>query len=73
MSIDFVTTREAVERIKDLISKEVTGPVFDHHVADALGIAYGSLRISIVKNRMPVKNIALFCFSRNIIINDVVF
>jgi len=69
----FVPTRESVERIKDIISEDIEGCVFDYHVADALGIDYGALRIAISKDNTPIKEIASFCYYKKITINDLLF
>lgn len=69
----FVSTRESVERIKDIISQDIQGCIFDYHVADALKMDYVTLRIAISKNRNPVEEIAMFCYSKNLIVNDFIF
>lgn len=46
----FVSTRECVDRIKDIICEDIQGCIYDHHVADALNMDYGTLRIAICNN-----------------------
>ena len=72
MSI-FISTRESVERIKDIISPDIQGCIYNHHVADALNMDYGALRIAISKDRIPVEEIAKFCHSKKLIVNDFIF
>jgi len=69
----FVSTRESLERIKDIISKDIEGCVFNHHVADVLGMDYGALRIAISKDNMPIREIAKFCYEKELIVNDLLF
>jgi len=70
---EFVECREAIERIKDRISLDIRGKVFDWHVADELNIPYSTLRINIMKNRLPLKEIAKYCYRNKINLNEVVF
>jgi len=70
---EFIECREIAERIKDIMSKDVEGFVFDYMVADELGIPYSTFRFAITKNKPPVKEIALFCYKRKLIINDIIF
>jgi len=70
---NFIETREVIERLKDRLSHEVDGKVFDWHVADELKIPYSTLRIKIMKDKMPVREIVLFCYKRKIDIKSVIF
>ena len=71
---EFTNTREIVERIKDIISKEIDGFVYDYHVAKALNITPNSLRIALKRNKLPdLKQIAIFCYKKNVNINDLIF
>lgn len=45
---EFVETREVIERIKDILSKEIEGKIFDWHIADELNIQYPTLRAMIM-------------------------
>jgi len=69
----FVTTKECVERIKDIISVDIEGCVYDHHVADALGMSYDALRTAKAVDSMPVREIAEFCYCKGLVVNDLVF
>jgi len=69
----FVTTREAVERIKDIISKEIDGFVYDKHVAKKLGMTQAALACKIKRDSLPLKEIALFCYKNSIDIKKIVF
>ena len=70
---EFVETREIVERVKDVLSKDIKGNIFDWHVADELGIPYSTLRVMIMKNRLPLKQVALFCYKRDLSITTMIF
>lgn len=70
---EFVETREVIERIKDIVSGEIDGFIYDYQIADELSIPYSTLRINIMKNRLPLKQIARFCYRRNLQINDIIF
>lgn len=69
----FVSTKESVERIKDIISVDIQGCVYDHHVADALGVEYSALRTAIARDKTPVKEIAEFCYVKGLVVNDLLF
>ena len=69
----FISTKESVERIKDIISKDVEGCVYNHHVADALGVEYSALRTAIARDNTPVKEIAEFCYVKGLVVNDLLF
>lgn len=73
MDKEFVDTREATERLKDILSVEIGSTIFDWHIADELNIPYNSFRMSIMKNRLPLKQIAIFCYKRDIQINTIIF
>ena len=73
MGEEFTECREVVERIKDILSTEIEGFIFDRHVAEELDIPHITMRINIMKNRLPLKQIALFCYKRNIILNELIF
>jgi len=69
----FVTTKECIERIKDIISVDIEGCVYDHHVADALGVEYSALRTAIARDKMPVREVAEFCYCKGLVINELLF
>lgn len=73
MEKEFVECRESVERLKDIISKDINGKVFDWHIADVLNIPYSTLRVNLLKNRMPIKQIAIYCYKEDIQINSIIF
>ena len=73
LEYNHVPFREIVERVKDIISNEVVGKVFDHHVADVLGLEYTSIRIYKVNNYLPLKNIIMFCQSKQISVDWMLF
>jgi len=64
---------EIVERIKDVISFEVNGKVFDKHVAKKLQLSPNTLRVYKVKNIIPYERIAEFCLEHNISFDWLVF
>lgn len=54
---------EIVEKIKDVLSKHITqNRVYDWHVADALGIDASALASMKRRNRVPFKEVLLFCY-----------
>ena len=57
---------DIIELIKDIISPEVDGKVFQHHVADAIGIGYSDLRMMKCQNKIPFEEMVTFCFTKNI-------
>lgn len=71
--IGFVSTKESIERIKDIISVDVEGCVYDYHVADAIGVEYSALRTAIASDKTPIREIALFCYERKLVVNDLLF
>lgn len=62
----YLDTKDMVENIKDIISKEVSGKVFDYHVADTLGMTYDALRMCKASNRIPFEEMVTFCFKKNV-------
>ena len=61
-----ITFAEIVERIKDIVSKEYGRRVFDKDVARELGISPNSLRVYKATNHIPYKNVIIFCISRGV-------
>lgn len=70
---EFLDTREVVERLKDIMSNEIDGIVFDWHVADAIGIPYSTMRVNILKNRLPLKEITIYCYRKEINLYQILF
>jgi len=70
---EFVETREIIERIKDIMSNERDGFIYDKDVAIELQIPNSTLRFAIYKNRIPYMEISKFCYKRKLIINDIIF
>lgn len=63
-----------IEKIKDIISTEVGNrKVLNKDVANALGITPENLSILKKRNKIPFKEIALFCAKRKISINWLLF
>ena len=58
---EFCTTREAIERIKDILSNHIKGRVYDWHVADSLRLSYANLATMKSRDTIPLKEITLFC------------
>ena len=69
---EFAECREVIERVKDILSNEIDGFIFDYMVADELKIPYSTLRFKIVKNKIPLREVAKFCYDRDLIINDLI-
>ena len=70
---EFLDCREVVENIKVVLFKEREGMVYDYHVADVLKIGYSTLRLAISKNKIPLREVALFCYKRNILLDNFIF
>jgi len=71
-NFEHATVSEIVERIKDIISTDVDGYVYDHHVSDALHLKASTLRVYKASNHLPIKNIAIFCVSRDVDIRTLI-
>jgi len=69
----YVDAREVMERIKDIISKDVKGNVYDYHVADTLKIPYSTLRIKIMKDEIPHEKVLDFCCKNELNVNELLF
>jgi len=72
-NFDHVPFLEVVERIKDIISHEVEGRVFDRHVAEALGLSTNTVRIYKSVDYLPLEQIAYFCAVRNVSLDWLIF
>ena len=70
---EFADTREIIERVKDIMSNEKEGYVFDKDVSIELNIPNSTLRFNIYKNKIPYMEISKFCHKRGLIINDLIF
>ena len=73
MSCAFVSTREVVERIKDIISHEVRGFVLDKDVANMLKMSSSALGACISRDALPLRQIVMFCYKREINIREILF
>ena len=73
MDREFVECREVVERLKDIMSNEQEGNVYDYQVADVLKIGYSTLRFAMAKDKIPIREVALFCYERNLTVNALIF
>lgn len=74
-TLNTVSTREIVERIKDVINLEVNkkGLTYDYMVAEELGISNTSLQMHLTRNSLPLFSIVNFCKKKNLIINELIF
>lgn len=71
---DFISTREMVERIKDILFKHKKDKkVFDNDVAGVLRIGIEALATRIARNSPPIAEILLFCNRTGLDINKIVF
>ncbi len=69
-----VAMDEIIERIKDIIAKEVGNrKVMDKDVAIALGITPANLCMLKARGVIPIDAIARFCAKRNICINWMLY
>ena len=73
MDKEFIECREVVERLKDIMSNEQEGNVYDYQVADMLKIGYSTLRFAMAKDKIPIREVALFCYKRNLTVNALIF
>ena len=64
---------EIVERIKDIISHDVQGRVYDRHVAEALGLSTRTLRIYKSADHLPLDAIAHFAAVRDVSLDWLIF
>ncbi len=64
---------EVIERLKDILSKEQEGKVYDKDVAKALGISPEYLSILKKRKKIPFKEILDFCAKRQININWLLY
>jgi SOS-response transcriptional repressor LexA len=63
-----------IEKIKDIISQEIGNrKVLNKDVANALGVTPENLSILKKRNKIPFKEIAIFCAKRKISINWLLF
>lgn len=65
--------KEIIQKLKDIISEETKGYVFDKDVACELGLSPSSLAQHKLCGTVPFYNIAFFCAKRKISINWVLF
>ena len=72
MSDGLAKCREVVERIKDILLNEQSKEVSDSQVADTLKIACSTLKVAIARNKLPIKQIVIFCYERNLKVNDLI-
>jgi len=73
MNFNHVPFYEIVERIKDIISNEVDGKVYDYHVAEALGLSTNSIRMYKSINFLPLEQLMVFCSIRKISCDWLIF
>jgi hypothetical protein len=64
---------EIVEIIKDTISHEVDGRVYDRHVADVLALSVNSVRMYKSIDYLPLEQLAVFCANRNLSLDTLIF
>lgn len=64
---------EVVERVKDIISKEIDGRVLDIHAADAMELKINVLRVYKSINKMPASHVIAFCEKRAISLDWMLF
>ena len=73
-SDEFISTREMVERIKDVLSKHKKEKrVFDGDVAGVLRMTQDALATRINRDSPPISEILLFCNRTGLDINKIVF
>jgi hypothetical protein len=71
---EFISTREMVENIKDVLSHHKNEKiVFDNDVAGVLRMSTEALATRIARNSPPIPEILLFCNRTGLDINKIVF
>ena len=65
--------KEIVERIKDIISQDYDRFVLDKDVANELNLAAKTISIYKAADKIPLNNLAYFCFKRDISFDWLVF
>ena len=64
---------EVVEELKNIISKEVKGKVYDRHVAEALGMTQSNFGTLKKRERIPFEELLNFCAVRRISVNYLLY
>lgn len=65
--------QEIIEKIKDEISNDIEGKVFNYHIANALKITTAALSTRKNRDSIPYDEIILFCVERKISVNWLIF
>jgi len=65
--------KEILETLKDVMSLENEGKIFDKDLADALGMTSVNLATKKKRNQIPYAEISSFCAKRRIAINFILF
>lgn len=74
MDKEFIACREVMDRVKIIMGRELDGLVKDWHIADELNIPYSTFRTSnIMKNRIPFKQLAKFCYKNNKNLTELIY
>jgi hypothetical protein len=61
-----ISTHDLFENLKDILSKEVEGKVFDCHVADAISMTEDNVRQRRRRNSIPFEEVLDFCKKRDL-------
>jgi len=76
MALKFLTTREMVENIKDILCRQKTikgRKVFDADVAGVLRLAPTQLTTRVYRDRPPLAEILMFCARCGVDVKDIIF
>ena len=68
-----VPMQEIVDRVKDVVSPNVDGKVYDKHAAEALKMKTTVLRVYKCVNYLPIDHVVMFCVENEISIDWMLF
>jgi len=73
MTYNHTPFTEIVERIKDILSPEIPGRIYDRHVAEELGLSPNSIRVYKSADYLPLDQLAMFCARRDVSLDWLIF
>lgn len=65
------TVADIFELLKDDLSKEIEGNVYDYHLSDALGTSYNYIAISKKRNTVNYQLLLDYCIKRDLDLNYI--
>ena len=67
------TFKEIVEKVKDVISKDINGIVLDRHVAEVLGVSPSVLATNKSRDVIMWESLMIWCSKNKIVMNTLIF